>query len=362
MLNSLPPSPAILPPPPAACPPIPRRKRGAQPANRNALHHGLFAVQHPTPLTAMLPSITAFRRIPDKSPQLLPQLILELQHKADLGLQFTLLPGDWRSDIACFNLTVRTLKLIARLRLTQFSQSQPLRDLLVVSKHAHDLLGLDFHRSGISRDADSFREKDDLSDFNSPFFRQDSGLFFIDPQIQFISPRQWRVLEPLLPPSQHSGGRGRPPVDPRLLLDAVFWKFAHHARWQDLPGYYPPMLTCRRYYSRLYRSGRLATLYAALYKDFCARGRAGLVAHVRKGCFILVDNKVTLSPSCDDTWQARTALLFIQQGLQVLHAILRENMHAHSLKLPTPRRLLKKEALQPYIPLDLSEPGLYQRQ
>lgn len=366
MLNTLPPSIKIPPPRAAAiCPPIPRRKRGGQLANRNALHHGLFAIKNRTPFTAVLPSITTFRRIPDKTPQALIKLILELQEKVNLGFHLTKQTDDFRSQVACYKIMVRMLMLITRLRSTWVSQHQPLRDLLIISKYAHALIRLDFRRHGITRDADSFREKNDKSDFNSPFFRENPCLSLVVPHCSFITPRQWRVLEPLLPPSEHSGSHGRPPVDPRLLLDAIFWKFAHHARWQDLPDYYPPMLSCRRYYRRLFLSGRLATLYSALYKDFCARGKAGLMAHVLKGCFNLTANKITLRSDQDETWQARTALLFIQQAMQVLLCIRRDKALDHRRKFPTLRRLLKDRSMQysplitnpepSYIPLDLSD-------
>ncbi len=37
-------------------------------------------------------------------------------------------------------------------------------------------------------------------------------------------------------------------------------------RWEELPHGCPPPLTCRRYYRRLYFSGRLVTLYKRLFK------------------------------------------------------------------------------------------------
>jgi transposase len=125
------------------------------------------------------------------------------------------------------------------------------------------------------------------------------------------------VLESLLPPLDRPTRRGRPPADPRILLDAIFWKFAHHARWKDLPDYYPPMLTCRRYYQRLFLSGRLATLYAALFKDLCGRGRADLPSMVAHGYFETNGRDIALSPAVALTWQLRTALLFIQHAYQV---------------------------------------------
>ena len=113
-------------------------------------------------------------------------------------------------------------------------------------------------------------------------------------------------------------GRGRPPAGPLEMLDAIFWKTAHHARWQDLPVGYPSMFTCRRYYRRLFRSGRLFTLYRALYKDLHTRGQVDLAALVAQDCFEIKENTVAISPGIEETWQMRTALLFMQPGFYMV--------------------------------------------
>ena len=108
------------------------------------------------------------------------------------------------------------------------------------------------------------------------------------------------------------------------MLDAIFWKIAHHARWQDLPVGYPSMYPCRRYYRRLFRSGRLLTLYQALYQDFCAHARLDLAALVERDCFEIHQNKLALSPDVAETWQMRIALLFMQQGYLIYRHLRRE--------------------------------------
>jgi hypothetical protein len=84
------------------------------------------------------------------------------------------------------------------------------------------------------------------------------------------------------------------------------------------------MFTCRRTYRRLFRSGRLLTLYRALYKDLCTRGSLDLPALVKRDCFTITGNKVALHPDMDKTWQMRTALLFMQPAYQMLLHIRRE--------------------------------------
>ena len=126
--------------------------------------------------------------------------------------------------------------------------------------------------------------------------------------------------------------RGRPPASPLPLLDAIFWKIAYHARWQDLPAGSPPI--CRRYFTRLYRSGRLFTLYTALYQDLLTRGRIDLTVLVDQGCFTIAGNGLALRPDLDETWQLRTALLILQLAHQVSCRILRAQDHSHRPPFP----------------------------
>ncbi|HEY5269175.1 MAG TPA: transposase, partial [Anaerolineales bacterium] len=271
MLNTLPPSvaPALR-----VCPPILRRRRGGQPSNPNALKHGLYAARNQTPFTSVSTFKSSYRQILDKSLDVISQAIPELQEKIVLAFQLSEKAKDTRSLLSWLRLLTKMINVVVRLRTTWFRLQQPARDLHSASQHAQALIRYDFRSQGITRDADSFREKCELSDFNSLTFRESLCASRSDPPYPFITPRQWRVLEPLLPPSDQAGKRGRPPGDPHELLDAIFWKFAQHARWQDLPVGYPPMLSCRRYYRRLFLSGRLATLYSALYQDLRTRGKA----------------------------------------------------------------------------------------
>jgi transposase len=210
---------------------------------------------------------------------------------------------------------------------------QPSEDLQFAADRALDLIAYDFWDHRITRDADSFRNDTEKSDLNSIPSWEDLCPPISEPTFPFLTPRQWDVLAPLIPPLQpnlpypnpqdlgRGRGRGRPPADPYLLLAAIFWKIAHHARWQDLPVGYPSMFICRRTYRRLFRSGRLLTLYRALYKDLCTRGRLDLPAMVERGCFTISGNKVALHPDVDKTWQMRTALLFMQPAYRMLRHI-----------------------------------------
>ena len=314
MLNTLPPS--VVPVTPL--PPILPRRRGAPPFNRNAFKHGLYAQGNRRSYSGISTTTLYYPQLLDKTLEAIARAIPEIQEKLLLVLQLTRKNRGFSSSITWLRHGTILVNALLRLRVTRFKLLQPIRYLDFVAQHAHSLIRYDFHSQGITRDADLFLETCELSDFNSPPSREPQGSSRLDPLGRFLSSLQWAVIEPLLPPPDRTGGPGRPPADPRQLLDAIFWKFAHHARWQDLPTGCPPMLTCRRFHRRLFLSGRLATLYSALYKDLCTRGKADLAAFAEQGFFTISGKQVVLHPDLDETWQFRTALLFMQQGYQVL--------------------------------------------
>jgi len=315
MLHSLPPS-DLHPLQPTL-----RRRRGAPLSNRNALKHGLYAVKTSTPFTGFSISTGTYREILAKDPDLFSQVILEVREKIVEIFRLSKKAQGFRAHISLAGLMGKFTNVVVRINTARSKLQKPVLDLQFVSQHALALIRYDFRSQGITRDADLFRENLKLSDFNSLPLREPQRASLVDPAFPFLTSRQWAVLEPLLPPFDHAAGRGRPPADPREMLAAIFWKLALHARWQDLPAGYPPMLTCRRYYRRLFLSGRLATLYSALYKDLRTRGEADLVAILEKGCFSIIGKNVILRPGRNVTWQMRTALLFMQQGYRVFRKI-----------------------------------------
>ena len=61
------------------------------------------------------------------------------------------------------------------------------------------------------------------------------------------------------------------------------------------------MLTCRRFYRRLYLGGCLFPLYTALYRDFLAHSGTDLPTLVSQGAFTLSGTSLSLSPTAPDT-------------------------------------------------------------
>ena len=344
MLNILPSTPSPCPPSPVSHrPPSSVRKRGGQPSNRNAFQHGFYSRKHPTPYAKLSNSMDCYRLImAEGSPKDFVRAIRDLGKQMDLLLRLVQTVADAGNTplvLALSKLGLKVTRTSRRLKIMLHRYLQPARDLQYVADHALELIYYDFWDHRITRDADSFRIEFKKSDLNSISSLQNLFPPFMEPDFPFLTSRQWQVLVPLIPPlisspstscsplpmcsslGEGSGvrrGVGRPPADPGLLLSAIIWKIAYHARWQELPVGYPSMFTCRRTYRRLFRSGRLFTLYRVLYKDLCTRGRLDLPALVKKDCFIISGKRVALRPGLNETWRMRTTLLFLQPAYQVL--------------------------------------------
>jgi transposase len=86
-----------------------------------------------------------------------------------------------------------------------------------------------------------------------------------------LSDAEWSRVEHLFLTS--GGGRGRPRVDPRQILNAVLWACFDKHKWNHLPASYPPQQTCYITFLKWRRSGLLAQVAEELdmpYEAFCA--------------------------------------------------------------------------------------------
>lgn len=91
-----------------------------------------------------------------------------------------------------------------------------------------------------------------------------------------VSDEQWALLEPILRPQRRPDGKGRPPKDPRTVLNGVLWILGTGAQWRELPKKYPPYQTCHRRFQQWVRSGALAKTLRKLAQRLRAEGRLNL--------------------------------------------------------------------------------------
>ncbi len=90
-----------------------------------------------------------------------------------------------------------------------------------------------------------------------------------------LTDEQWALIQHLIPPpSPYS--RGRPPADPRAVLNGIFRKFRLAAPWYNLPptalGDCPSWQTCYRAYRRWKNVGILDEIFKLLDQHLLDQG------------------------------------------------------------------------------------------
>lgn len=138
-----------------------------------------------------------------------------------------------------------------------------------------------------------------------------------------LTDQQWALVQPLFPPPQGptrgSGKVGRPPLDDRLVLDAILWKIRNRAPWYDLPKEYPSHQAVYNRYRLWRRQGLLAKVFLNLYNDLLQRGRFDPQRALQEGDIAVAQHgtkfRILSTTELHGTWQLSTALVFIQLAL-----------------------------------------------
>jgi transposase len=77
-----------------------------------------------------------------------------------------------------------------------------------------------------------------------------------------LTDEQWNLVQPLIP---HKVARtGRPPKDPRVMLNGIFWILGTGAPWRDLPERFGSCKTVHRYFCDWRKNGVFARIIEAL--------------------------------------------------------------------------------------------------
>jgi len=147
-----------------------------------------------------------------------------------------------------------------------------------------------------------------------------------------LTDEQWAKIEPLLSPPEsspqrgegrvrgHLLPRGRPPIDERLVLDAILWKLSTNKPWYDLPVsqgsvQFPSHQTCYRRYRQWTRTGLLNQIFAAIFDDLLVRGGFDLQRALHDGTIKIEYRgrglKIIINPQFQNTWQVSTALILL---------------------------------------------------
>ena len=132
-----------------------------------------------------------------------------------------------------------------------------------------------------------------------------------------LTDEQWAVLAPLIPePPRREDKRGRPWKDTREVINGVLWILRSGARWQDLPGRFPPYQTCHRRFQQWVRDGSLRRVLEALAEDLRTRGDLDLTECFIDGTFIVAKKGgtelVRLSGArARNSWWWQTLMVFL---------------------------------------------------
>lgn len=84
-----------------------------------------------------------------------------------------------------------------------------------------------------------------------------------------ITDQQWELIEDLFP---KPASTGRPPADPRLMIDGIFWRLRTGAPWRDLPGEFGPWETVYKRFDRWSSDGTLDTIKQKLLSKIVDAG------------------------------------------------------------------------------------------
>jgi len=132
-----------------------------------------------------------------------------------------------------------------------------------------------------------------------------------------ITNEQWQRIAKFIPKSKAQPGKsGRPPQNPRDVLNGILWILRTGAQWADLPDWYPPKSTCHRYFQQWNKSGVFAKILMALAQDLKKRGDIdlskgfidGTFAPAKKGAMVWAKPKGVKEPKL---WALRTLSVFL---------------------------------------------------
>lgn len=133
-----------------------------------------------------------------------------------------------------------------------------------------------------------------------------------------LSDEQWELIKPMVCFRRRRKSKaGRPPKDPRLMLDGIFWILGTGAPWRDLPERFGPWKTVYGYFSRWRKAGMFTKIINALqvkldeqglidWELWCVDGASVRASRAAAGADKKVSRDTPTSPPTT-RWVAREA-------------------------------------------------------
>ena len=85
-----------------------------------------------------------------------------------------------------------------------------------------------------------------------------------------VTDEQWEVIQPILP--KRKAKTGRPPSDPRLMLNGILWILSTGSPWRDLPERFGPWQTVYDHFAKWRALGAYDRILEALHIRLDADG------------------------------------------------------------------------------------------
>ena len=157
-----------------------------------------------------------------------------------------------------------------------------------------------------------------------------------------LTDEQWSTLQPLFaPPSPFL--RGRPPLDDRLILDAIIYKISTGIPWSELPPEFPSHQTVYRRFQKWQHLGLWSQIFRTLWADMANRGDFDLPAALYSGVYH-VHHRVhkfdlSIDPSAPETWQIATGYFLLREYVRQLEPEFKVKLESKVLghSMPRPR-------------------------
>lgn len=89
-----------------------------------------------------------------------------------------------------------------------------------------------------------------------------------------LTDNQWFLIEDLFDWQPPTRAGGRPPIQPRAVLEALLWMLRNGGPWKDLPKTFPSESTCRRRLCEWTETGILTEVWSRLVE---LSGELGLI-------------------------------------------------------------------------------------
>jgi transposase len=85
-----------------------------------------------------------------------------------------------------------------------------------------------------------------------------------------VTDKQWELIQPILP--KRTAKTGRPPSDPRLMLNGILWILRTGSPWRDLPERFGPWQTVYEHFAKWRALGAYDRILEALHIRLDADG------------------------------------------------------------------------------------------